>query len=378
MTKGRLQQRCLISVLSNTLDILQLLERERTSLRIEDIHKRTRIPKTSVYCILKTLLHRGYLAQTQEGQFRLISQPRRIQFGLTVESPDLPFSIAIRQSVAAAAASLGVRLVILDNGLDPEIAIRNAEQFVAQHTDLVFLHQVNEAVATRVVHILKRATIPIIAIDVPHYHATYFGVDNFEAGYESGAFLARYAERVWNGKVDYVIGVGFDGASNLIQSRVIGAFEAIRARFPTLTPDSFIQIEGQYMHDPSPDAVSKFLRTHRSSGNTLVAAAADAFAIAVLETVRKQGLEHQYAIVGHDCIPKALKEIRTGTSALIGSVSHGAKMYGPCLIELGIAVLRGFAVPPYNYVQHRTITARTLDLEGKGCTARPAVAEDAW
>ena len=49
----------------------------------------------------------------------------------------------------------------------------------------------------------------MVAIDVPHPNATYFGVDNFEVGYEAAAILAQYAQRQWKGKVDRVVGVGF-------------------------------------------------------------------------------------------------------------------------------------------------------------------------
>ncbi len=34
--------------------------------------------------------------------------------------------------------------------------------------------------------------------------------------------------------------------------------------------------------------------------------------------------------------------------------------YGPRLMRLAITLLRGIAVPPYNYMQHRAITHETL------------------
>jgi ribose transport system substrate-binding protein len=55
--------------------------------------------------------------------------------------------------------------------------------------------------------------------------------------------------------------------------------------------------------------------------------------------------------------------MRTGKSAIIGSISHEADTYGPRLIQLGIALLRGYTVPPYNYVRHRAITPETLSAE---------------
>jgi ribose transport system substrate-binding protein len=47
---------------------------------------------------------------------------------------------------------------------------------------------------------------------------------------------------------------------------------------------------------------------------------------------------------------------RPGSPA-IGSISHEVGLYGPRLIDIGLALLRGETVPPYNYVEHRAITA---------------------
>jgi ribose transport system substrate-binding protein len=55
--------------------------------------------------------------------------------------------------------------------------------------------------------------------------------------------------------------------------------------------------------------------------------------------------------------------MRNPNSAIVGSVSHEAETYGPRLIQLGIALLRGYTVPPYNYVRHRVVTPETLDAD---------------
>ena len=120
---------------------------------------------------------------------------------------------------------------MLDNRYDPAVAVRNAEEFVTQRVDLVLEFQVEEAAAPRVAHIFKKADIPLVAIDVPHPNATYFGVDNFEVGYEAAAILAQYAQRRWKGRVDRVVGVGFSEAGTFVQNRISGAFDGIRERF---------------------------------------------------------------------------------------------------------------------------------------------------
>ena len=360
MAKAKIKRLYLIPILSKALDVIELLEQNHAPLTLEDVYQRTHISKTSVYRILKTLVHRGYLAQAQTGLYRLVSRPRRLRFGFAVQSAEMPFSVAVAQSVTAAAAASGVELLVLDNQYDPDVAIQNAEEFVAKRVDLVLEFQVEEAIAPRIAHIFKRADIPLIAIDVPHPNSTYFGVDNFEAGYEAGTLLAQYAQLKWHGNVDRVIGVGFKEAGSFVQSRIAGAFDGILERFPGLTPDRFLQIEGRGLREASRNAMREVLREHRPGEQILVAAITDSSALGVLDAARELGCEQDFAIAGQDCIPEALDEMSAGKSALIGSISHEVETYGPRLIHLGIALLRGNIVPPYNYVRHRAVTPETL------------------
>jgi ribose transport system substrate-binding protein len=363
LPKTKIKRLYLIPILSKALDVIELLEQHHAPLTLEDVYQKTHISKTSVYRILKTLVHRGYLAQSQNGQYRLVSRPRRLRFGFAVQSAEMPFSVAVAQSVTAAAAASGVELLILDNRYDPDAAIQNALEFVAGRVDLVLEFQAEEEVAPRIAHIFRKADIPLIAIDVPHPNSTYFGVDNFEAGHEAGALLAQHAQVKWKGSVDRVIGVGFKEAGSFVQSRITGAFDGIRERLPELPSERFVQMEGRGMREPSRIAMKGFLRGHRSGQRILVAAANDSSALGVLDAVRELGLEQEFAIAGQDCIPEALEEMRSGKSALIGSISHDVETYGPRLIQLGIALLRGNIVPPYNYVRHRAVTPETLAAE---------------
>ena len=370
MANAKIKRLYLIPILSKALDVIELFEQESASLTLEDVYQKTNISKTSVYRILKTLVHRGYLAQTPNGQYRLVSRPRRLRFGFAVQSAEMPYSEAVAQSVSAAAAASGVELLLLDNRYDPAVAVSNAEEFVAKRVDLVLEFQVEEAAAPRVAHIFKKADIPLVAIDVPHPNSTYFGVDNFEVGYEAASVLAQYAQRKWKGKVDRVVGVGFIEAGSFVQNRITGAFDGIRERFKELAPEQFVQIEGRGRRDASTRAMSELLRSCRPGERTLVAAATDSSALGVLDAVREAGLEENFAIVGQDCIPEVMEELRRGTSAIIGSISHEPETYGPRLIQLGIAILRGYTVPPYNYVHHKAVTPETLGDEAKAHKAK--------
>jgi ribose transport system substrate-binding protein len=362
VSKPKIKRLYLIPILAKALNVLEILEQTNGSIALEDVYQQTDISKTSVYRILKTLVHLGYVAQALSGEYRLISRPRRLRFGFAGQSAEMPFSAAVGVSVTAAASAAGVELLQLDNRYDPDVAIKNAEEFVRERVDLVLEFQVEEHVAPHVAHIFKRAEIPLVAIDVPHPNATYFGVDNFEVGYEAGVLLAQYACSNWKGKTDWVLGIGFSEAGSFVQSRIRGAFEGIRERMNQITPNHFRSLEGRGMRLPSMLAALDFMKTHRKGQRILVAASTDSSALGVLDAARQSGREGDFAIVGQDCIPEALEEMRKGSSAIIGSISHEAESYGPRLIQLGIALLRGHNVPPYNYVRHRVVTPETLAL----------------
>jgi ABC-type sugar transport system substrate-binding protein len=60
------------------------------------------------------------------------------------------------------------------------------------------------------------AGIPLIAIDIPHPHATYFGVDNYRAGLEAGELLASYAIDNLNDYLGEMVGEMREAGSPII------------------------------------------------------------------------------------------------------------------------------------------------------------------
>jgi ribose transport system substrate-binding protein len=203
---------------------------------------------------------------------------------------------------------------------------------------------------------IAAAKIPLIAIDIPHPHATYFGVDNYRVGFEAGATLAVHAEKHWAGKVDWVIGLDLPEAGTLVQSRITGAFEGARSKIADLPVECFVRIDGRGMRDKSRKVIMDFLLRHPKDKHILIAASNDTSALGAVDAVRELGREKNVAIVGQDCIAEAVKEMHRERSPLIGSVSHQSGTYGPSLIHLGLALLRGQHVPPYNYVDHKMVT----------------------
>ncbi len=350
----------LIPVLSKALDILELLQNENQPMTLESIHRQTKISKTTVYRILKTFVHRGYLSQSQDGMYRQVSRAKKLRFGFGGQSAEMAFSNEVTESLKQAAAAVGVDLLILDNCYDAATAIRNAEEFVQNRVDLIIEFQVEQEAAPVIADKIAEARIPLIAIDIPHPHATFFGVDNYRVGMEAGEALAEYAQRHWNGQVDWIIGLDLPEAGTLVQSRMTGAFEGVRAALPDQPVETFVRIDGRGMRDKSKKLVSDFLLRHPKDKHILIAAATDTSALGAVDALREQKREKHAVIVGQDCIAEAVEEMRRAGTPLIGSVSHETSTYGPSLIHLGLSLLRGQTVPPYNYITHKLVTRESV------------------
>jgi len=362
----------LIPILSKALDILELLQAEDEPLALEAIYQRTHISKTTVYRILKTFVHRGYLAQSQDGLYRLVTRPRKVRFGFGSESADMPFSEAVAASLRDAASQAGVDLLILDNRYDASTAIQNAEEFVRSRVDLVIEFQIDQQIAPVLADMIAAAGVPLIAVDIPHPHATYFGVDNYRVGVEAGELLAKYACEHWNGKVDWVLGLDIEDAGPLVQSRITGAFQGIKSQLPSIPIEAYVRMDGRGMRDRSAQLITEFLSRHPKERRILIVAATDTSGLGALEAARSLRREKHVAIAGQDCIPEAIEEMQRSGSPWIGSVSHEAVSYGPMLIQLGLSILRGQTVLPYNYVEHKLVTAQSLSEVGEPASSRRA------
>jgi ribose transport system substrate-binding protein len=357
LAKSGTKRLYLIPVLSKALDVLEMLQKERGPVSLEAIYQGSNISKTTVYRILKTLVHRGYVAQSEDGQYRLVSRPKKARFAFAGQSSEMPFSEAVTESLRAAASAAGVDLSVLDNHYDAATAVQNAEELVRSQPDLVIEFQIDQHVAPLIADKIAAAGIPLIAVDIPHPHATFFGVDNFRVGFEAGEFLAQHAMKAWNGKVRWVLGLDLEEAGVVVQSRITGAFEAIRSNLPVPPQPKFLRMDGRGMKERSYRLIMDFLQQHPKDHGVLIEAATDTSALGAVRAIRELKWEKHAAVASHDCIAEAVEEMKRQDSPLIASVSHEAHTYGPRLIHLGLAILSGQRVPPYNYVEHKLVAA---------------------
>ena len=105
--------------------------------------------------------------------------------------------------------------------------------------------------------------IPVIAIEIPHPGATYFGADNYQAGLIGGKALGRWAKENWGGEVDQVLLLELPIAGPLPQLRVTGLLDALRKALPTISHSQVFHLDGKGDFDQILDVARRFLRRSR-------------------------------------------------------------------------------------------------------------------
>jgi ribose transport system substrate-binding protein len=121
------------------------------------------------------------------------------------------------ESVQRVAKVEGVDLVLADNQYNSKVALRNVDMLIREGIDLAMEFQADEQIAPIISAKYREAGIPLIAIEIPHPGATFYGANNYEAGLIGGRYVARWAKNHWRENVDEVILLEYPGRDRFPQ-----------------------------------------------------------------------------------------------------------------------------------------------------------------
>lgn len=301
------------------------------------------------------------------------SEPRRytIAFANITEEPGLTIEgtgftgADVRQSFLLAARGQPVDLVLYDNQKDAAKARANAADAIQRKVDLYVQYFPDSAVNKEVAELLRKAGIPVLAVNYPVTGAPLYGADNGAAGQIAGEALARFAGRAWAGQPMAAILLGnLTDQSNGLPERAQG----VRASLTRLLPAArVIALDTR----GNPAQVNSLLgKAAAANPNTrlLIAALDDATALAAKSALDGLSRTADGAIVGLGCDRSVhggaseKKEIDPNNrgSILIGSVAFYLDRYGYDVLPLALRVLRGESVAPRTPTRHTLITTANV------------------
>jgi len=345
-------------------EVMRAFRSSGEALRLRDVVERTGLGKGLCFRLLHTLHHIGIVEKVDATRYRLTSEigrRRRYRIGYAGQGQDTSFPREVLAGLQRAADRENVELITVDNRYQPKVALRNAEHLVRERVDLVIEFQTDEAVAPAIASRYLEAQIPLIAIDVPHPGATYFGANNYQAGLLAGRHLGQWARSRWQGRVEEVLLLELARAGSLVHGRMSGILAGIRETLHDATdpcPVVSIDCDGQFK--TALDRVRKHIR-ESPARHMLVGAANDPSALGAARAFQEAGRDGTCAIVGHNAEPDVRAELREARTPLVGSVAFFPERYGDGLIKLAFDILAHRPAPPALFIHHQLVTPATVD-----------------
>lgn len=343
--------------------VLKAFHQPGEELPLAEVMERTGLPKTTTFRLLRTLIHGGLIERAGAGLYRngfgpVAESPFRIGFAT---QGDTEFAREVNRGLQMVAARERVSLITLNNRYSAREAVRNAELLIREHVDLVLEFQTYDRVAPAIGARFLAAKTPVVAIEVPHPGATYFGADNYKAGLMGGKALGRWTRENWGDRVEQLVLLELPIAGSLLELRLAGLVDGLRSELPSIVETPLIRLDGRGSFDQVLDVMRKYLRRRRSR-QTLVGTVNDICALAALRAFEEAGASEQCAVMGQNALRAARDELRRPGTRLIGSVAYFPERYGEELIPLALNILRKKPAPSAVFVKHQLLTPRNVDL----------------
>jgi ribose transport system substrate-binding protein len=344
-------------------NVLKCFEKVREPIGLAEVAELTALDKATAYRILTTLVAQGMierLAKNSYAPMSRLAKGRPYRIGYASQSEEFSFSRLVAESIQTSAYDARVDLTILNNRYSAAAAVRNAELFVHQQLDLVIEFQTSYERATTVSSRLLDASIPMIAIEIPHPGANYFGANNQRAGAIAGKALVRACQEHWGGEFDQLVLLELPTAGPLVHSRLTSLVSEVRSSFPGLSAEQtrFVNTNGRF--DESLEAIRKYLR-RGAKRRIMLGAINDPSCLGALRAFEEAGRSADCLAVSHNGNLEARLEMRRPGSRLIGSIAYFPERYGEAVIRLALDKLRGKAIPPASFVKHELLTRTNVD-----------------
>ena len=287
---------------------------------------------------------------------------RRWRIGFANLSEEIPFAVDVRHSIQRAAKDRqNIDLVIADNALDGDTALQVARSLAEEEIDLLIEYQIDAEANNRIIHGFQERGIPVIALDIPMVGATYFGTDNYRAGRVAGIALAKWIQRHWKGKLDYIFVLEERRAGPLPAARIQGQRAGLEEELPAAKNAHATVLDSGNTTEVSRAEVLRALGELPGDGKLAVISFNADAALGARHAVGELGWDGNAAIVGQGADRLLRDELRTGKSPIIGSSDFRVDNYGEGILRLALKILNHEAVPPAVYVEPIFVTSENVD-----------------
>jgi ribose transport system substrate-binding protein len=287
---------------------------------------------------------------------------RRYRIGFANMTERMHFCRQVRESLEKEAQRLGnIDLLIRNNDLDHQKALENADWFASNNVQLAIEFQIHARAGNVIMDKFNRAGIPVIAIDIPMPGATYFGADNYRAGFMAGQGLGRWIEKHWPRLPGLVLSLQAQRVGPTAEARLQGEREGLESVIGVLDDAQVITIETPVIAEEAETMMEIQVAAIPFGTRVAILAINDDAALGALTAFEKAGRLAEVVAVGQNADLGGRAALRLPDLPFVGSTSYAPERYGEQLLDLAVRILDGEPVPPAAFCRHTFITRDNID-----------------
>ena len=316
--------------------------------------------RTICFRLLHTLESEGFLRQAKLRKYTSnlhILSGKQFRIGYASVGYN-SFSAAVGHGLRLAARERQLDVIEFENKYSPKMALHNVELLVKERVDLAIELQVFDRIAGKVSTLFQEAGIPLIALDVPHPGATFFGVDNRKVAETISRKLLRAAQEAWSGEFDELILLFAESLGPVPSLRLSHAEAVLRKGCQGDWLTTRLDTRGEFIR--SFDMTRKHLQLVPKR-RTLLSGSNDPSVLGALRAFEESGRGALCRAVGVGGTAEARSELRKPNTRLVGTVGCFPENYGDRVLAVALDILQHKSVPPAIYTPIKLITPQNLD-----------------
>jgi ribose transport system substrate-binding protein len=281
----------------------------------------------------------------------------RYKIGFANITEDIPFAVRVREGIERAAKQAGnIDLVVMNNRMDGQTALSNADNFLVQGVQGVIDFQTDEQFGRAIMGKFKAEKIPVIAIDIPMEGAVFFGVNNTLAGRMAGEGLGKWVKKNWDGKVDALIMLELPQSGPVPAARLKGQRDGLESVVGKIEESNVKHLDSKNTLEEAHRLVKDVLNTLPDAHHIAVVCINDDTALGSIGAAEAAGRKKEIAVVAVDGSDRGREEIRRPGTPMVGTTASFPEKYGDKIVPLMLKMLKGEPVPPEAYTDHVFLT----------------------
>lgn len=285
----------------------------------------------------------------------------KIKIGFANLDTTSSFAADVQRSLETASANAGFELSVKNNQLNSELALENANELIDEGIDLMVEYHIDEHIGAVIMDKFIRRHIPVIAIDIPLVGATYFGVDNYNAGLMAGQHLGDWIMTNWHGHYDLVLILEEPRGGTLPAARTYGEIDGLQKVLGKIPERKRMRLNSGNRIETSRESVKKALQIYPEYHRFALLGFNDDSAMGALLAARDLDREKDVVIVGQGVAPVIREELRDPASRIMGSTAFWPEQYGQNIIKIAKKIIEGERIPNAVTMKHTFITCDNID-----------------